>query len=81
MIDSSGRELDGPVLALEGITVRRGDATLLADVTLRVHPGERWLVLGANGSGKTTLLRVASIYDHPSAGSVTVLGERSISPG
>ncbi len=38
--------------------------------------GERWLVLGANGSGKTTLLRIAGLYEHPSTGEVTVLGER-----
>lgn len=64
------------MLALDHITVRRGEATLLDDVTLHVHGSERWLVLGANGSGKTTLLRVASMYDHPSEGTVTVLGER-----
>ena len=36
----------------------------------------RWLVLGANGSGKTTLLRIAALYEHPSRGTVDVLGER-----
>jgi iron complex transport system ATP-binding protein len=41
-----------------------------------VQTGERWLVLGANGSGKTTLLRIASMYEHPSAGTVEVLSER-----
>jgi iron complex transport system ATP-binding protein len=76
MIDSSGRRLDEPVLALDHVTVRRGEATLLDDVTLQVHAGERWLVLGANGSGKTTLLRVASMYDHPTSGTVRVLGEQ-----
>jgi iron complex transport system ATP-binding protein len=34
------------------------------------------VVLGPNGSGKTTLLRVASLYLHPSSGSVEVLGHR-----
>ena len=32
-------------------------------------------MLGANGSGKTTLLRIASMHEHPSMGTVTVLGE------
>jgi iron complex transport system ATP-binding protein len=33
-------------------------------------------VLGANGSGKTTLLKIASMHEHPTTGSVQVLGER-----
>jgi iron complex transport system ATP-binding protein len=33
------------------------------------------VVLGPNGSGKTTLLRIASLYLHPSSGSVAVAGE------
>lgn len=48
---------------------------MLADVTWRVGPGERWVVLGRNGSGKTTLLRVVSLYLHPTTGSVRILGE------
>jgi len=31
-------------------------APLLHDVTLQVHPGERWFVLGPNGAGKSTLV-------------------------
>lgn len=65
-----------PVLALDDVTVERGTSVLLDSVTLHVARGERWLVLGANGSGKTTLLKVASMYEHPSRGTVTVLGER-----
>ena len=42
----------------------------------RVADGERWLVLGANGSGKTSLLRIAALYEHPTSGTVDVLGER-----
>ncbi len=65
-----------PVLDLAGVSVVAGDRVILAPLTWRVLPGERWLVLGANGSGKTTLLNVVSMYLHPSTGSVTVLGER-----
>jgi iron complex transport system ATP-binding protein len=54
----------------------RDDRTILADLDWTVTDGERWLVLGANGSGKTTLLRIASLYEHPSTGTVDVLGER-----
>jgi iron complex transport system ATP-binding protein len=64
------------VLRLRGVGVVRPPATLLDGVDWSVGPGERWVVLGPNGSGKTTLLRIASLYLHPSAGSVEVLGHR-----
>jgi iron complex transport system ATP-binding protein len=65
-----------PTLQLDHIVMRRDGTTILDDVSLRVTDGERWLVLGANGSGKTSLLRVAALYEHPTAGTVEVLGER-----
>jgi iron complex transport system ATP-binding protein len=63
-------------LHLDRIVMRRGATTILDDVTFAVRPGERWLVLGANGSGKTSLLRIAALYEHPTSGTVDVLGER-----
>ena len=64
------------VLRLVDVSFVHGNHTILAPLTWRVLPGQRWLVLGANGSGKTTLLRIAAMYDHPSTGVVQVLGER-----
>lgn len=64
-----------PPLELASIVVDRGHRRILDHVELRVDHAQHWLVLGANGSGKTTLLRIASMYDHPSSGSVRVLGE------
>ena len=64
------------VVRMEGVAVRRGDATLLADVDWAVELDERWVVLGPNGAGKTTLLRLASAELHPSSGSVEILGQR-----
>ena len=66
---------DPAVVDLEAVGVRRDGRDLLREVTWRVGPGERWVVLGPNGSGKTTLLRVASLWLHPTAGRVRVLGE------
>lgn len=65
-----------PVLRLKGVSFIRDERVILAPLDWTVRHGERWLVLGANGSGKTTLLRIASLYEHPSAGVVDVLGER-----
>jgi iron complex transport system ATP-binding protein len=65
-----------PPLELDHIVVERSGRRILDDICLTVRDDENWLVLGANGSGKTTLLRVASMYDHPSSGTVRVLGEQ-----
>ncbi|MBB2987692.1 ABC transporter ATP-binding protein [Terracoccus luteus] len=63
------------VLALAGVTVKRGRSLLLDDVTWEVEEGERWVVLGPNGAGKTTLLQLAAARMHPTTGVVGVLGE------
>jgi iron complex transport system ATP-binding protein len=64
------------VIAMRGVAVRRGAATLLHDVDWQVELDERWVILGPNGAGKTTLLRLAAAELHPSGGAVDVLGER-----
>ncbi len=66
---------DDPVLDLRGVGIRRDGRALLDDVDWTVLPHERWVVLGPNGSGKTTLLRIASLWLHPTSGTVRVLGE------
>ena len=49
---------------------------VLRGIDWNVRAGQRWVVLGLNGSGKTTLVRIASMWEHPSSGTVEVLGER-----
>ena len=63
-------------LSLRGVGLTRGGRDLLDGVDWDVQPGTGWVVLGANGSGKTSLVRIASLYEHPSRGTVDVLGER-----
>src|SRR5215211_5703904 len=63
------------VIEFAGVTVRRGSATLLEEISWRVGEGERWVVLGPNGAGKTTLLQVASAQIHPSDGVAGILDE------
>lgn len=62
-------------LRLDHVNVVRDGRFILTDIDVRIRSNERWLILGANGSGKTTIVRLASMYEHPSSGSVTVLGE------
>jgi iron complex transport system ATP-binding protein len=62
-------------LDLHGITKVVDERPILRGVDWCIRPGQRWVVLGRNGCGKTTLMRIASLYLHPTSGSVTVLGE------
>ena len=63
-----------PVVKLEDVIVRGEGRRLLGPIDLRVHAGERWVLLGPNGSGKTTLLTVAGARRQPSEGTAEVLG-------
>ena len=63
------------VLEFAGVTVRRGQATLLDQISWRVAEGDRWVVLGPNGAGKTTLLQVAAAQIHPTDGVAGILDE------
>jgi len=64
-----------PVVELAGVSVRRGEATLLDNVDWTVEEDERWVVLGPNGAGKTTLMQIVSAQIHPTTGVAGVLGE------
>jgi iron complex transport system ATP-binding protein len=50
--------------------------TTLGPLDWCVEPGDHWAVVGPNGAGKTTLVDVASGATQPSAGTVTIFGER-----
>jgi iron complex transport system ATP-binding protein len=63
------------VLEFAGVTVVRGDNTLLDEVDWDVEEGQRWVILGPNGAGKTTLLQLAAGRMHPTQGVAGVLGE------
>ena len=63
-------------LRMTGVRLVRDGRAILDGIDWSVRRGERWAVLGPNGSGKSTLLRIASLYLHPSDGTIEVLGAR-----
>lgn len=63
------------MIALDSVTMRAGEATLLREVSLQVRPGRVTAVIGPNGAGKTTALRTLCGDLGPVGGSVTIDGE------
>lgn len=61
-------------LVLRSISKRYGREHALADLSLRLEPGDLYGFVGHNGSGKTTALRIALGLVRPDAGSVIVDG-------
>lgn len=65
-----------PVLEVSGLRIVREKTVILDDIQWRVEAGQHWTILGANGSGKTSLLSALTGYFMPTAGEITVFGER-----
>lgn len=56
------------------VTFVRGERQILGPIELSIGHGENWLVIGPNGCGKSTLMRMAALQEHPTSGTLTVLG-------
>lgn len=67
------RAAGSPVI-LNALGKRFGETVALEDVTLEVHPGELYGLVGPDGGGKTTLFRILTTLLVPDAGTATVLG-------
>ena len=63
-----------PAIAVDGLTKRYGERTVVDDVSLDVRPGQVVALLGPNGAGKTTTVEVIEGYRRPDGGTVRVLG-------
>jgi branched-chain amino acid transport system ATP-binding protein len=63
-----------PLLELESLSAGYGRTPVLAGVSLRLEPGQAWVVLGPNGAGKSTLVRAVMGLLAPTAGTVRVCG-------
>src|SRR3954466_15363017 len=48
------------ILSIQQLYGGYGNETVLSDVSLQIHKGELFGILGPNGSGKTTLLKMIS---------------------
>jgi branched-chain amino acid transport system ATP-binding protein len=64
----------GPLLEVDGVSVRFGALLALNRVSLQVRRGEIFAIIGPNGAGKTTLLNVISGFYHPYEGHIRFEG-------
>ena len=64
----------GAALAFERVSFSYGRTEVLSDVSLAIHPGEFYAIVGANGSGKTTLMKLGIGLLHASSGTVRLFG-------
>ena len=67
-VAAAARAAEAPLIELRQAGVRFAGHEALRPLDLRVHAGERIVLLGANGSGKTTLLRLLHGQVHCSGG-------------
>ncbi len=58
------------------VSTAEGFLDILSGVNLEIKAGERVAIIGVSGSGKSTLLGLLAGLDSPSAGEVTLAGER-----
>ncbi|MHB8254079.1 MAG: ABC transporter ATP-binding protein [Acidiferrobacter sp.] len=64
------------VIEMQQISTSFGHQIVHKDITLRIGKGEILGLVGGSGSGKTTLVREMIGLDRPTAGTVTLFGQR-----
>jgi lipooligosaccharide transport system ATP-binding protein len=66
--------MPSPLVRVEHLSKRYGDATVVDDLSFEIGPGECLGVIGPNGAGKTTTIRMCLGLSAPDSGSIHALG-------
>ncbi len=67
----NNRLMSQPLLSIQGLTKRYGEATVVDNLSFSIAPGECLGVIGPNGAGKTTTIRMCLGLTAPDAGEIT----------
>ena len=63
-----------PLVELRNVTKRYVGVTAIADLSLTLHAGEVFCLLGENGAGKSTVIKILTGVETPTRGEVLVDG-------
>ena len=63
-----------PIIEIRSLSKHFGEVVAVDDVSLKIHSGELFSILGGSGSGKTTLLRMLAGFEYPTSGSILIDG-------
>jgi len=63
-----------PMVEIRGLSKHFGDVVAVDNISLEIHRGELFSILGGSGSGKTTLLRMLAGFERPTSGSILIDG-------
>ncbi|NJD52345.1 MAG: ABC transporter ATP-binding protein [Candidatus Methanoperedens sp.] len=64
------------IVRLDNVSFIRNGKAILQNISLRIEPGQHWVIIGQNGSGKTSLISIINGYHYPSEGKARVLGKK-----
>jgi len=62
-------------IRIEGLTKKYKDVTAVDNLSLSVHRGELFALLGVNGAGKTTTIKMLSCLTQPTSGDAFINGK------
>jgi len=75
---NSGATHSSPIIVVTGLIKQFGRFAALRGVSAEFLPGKMYAILGDNGAGKTTLLRTMAGLNHPTRGTVSILGKTKL---
>lgn len=64
-----------PIIEIQDVVKKFGDFTAVNGVTITIHQGELFSLLGGSGCGKSTLLRMIAGFEEPTSGRILIDGQ------